>query len=144
MLIILDGWGVREDREGNAVAQANMPFLNKSQRQYPCSQLVTFGNAVGLPDKIMGNSEVGHLNIGAGRVVHQDLMRIDKAIEDGSFFENEAIGQLMEKNQEKRVNASSHGACFRRRCSQPIGPSSGASGHGQNQAIEASGRSRYS
>ena len=97
MLIILDGWGVREDREGNAVAQANMPFLNKSQRQYPCSQLVTFGNAVGLPDKIMGNSEVGHLNIGAGRVVHQDLMRIDKAIEDGSFFENEAIGQLMEK-----------------------------------------------
>jgi len=102
MLIILDGWGVREDRQGNAVAQANMPFLNKIQTQYPCSQLVTFGNAVGLPDKIMGNSEVGHLNIGAGRVVHQDLLRIDKAIEDGSFFENKAIGQLMEKVKKNR------------------------------------------
>jgi 2,3-bisphosphoglycerate-independent phosphoglycerate mutase len=96
MLIILDGWGVREDRQGNAVAQANMPFLNKLQKQYPCSQLVTFGNAVGLPDKIMGNSEVGHLNIGAGRVVHQDLLRIDKTIEDGSFFANKAIGQMMD------------------------------------------------
>jgi 2,3-bisphosphoglycerate-independent phosphoglycerate mutase len=101
MLIILDGWGVRESRQGNAVAQANTPFLNKIQQQYPCSQLVTFGRAVGLPDKIMGNSEVGHLNIGAGRVVHQDLLRIDKAIEDGSFFENPAIGRLMEKVKKK-------------------------------------------
>ena len=97
MLIILDGWGVREDRRGNAVAQANTPFLDKIQKQYPCSQLVTFGTAVGLPDKIMGNSEVGHLNIGAGRVVHQDLLRIDKSIEDGSFFENNTIVRLMEQ-----------------------------------------------
>jgi 2,3-bisphosphoglycerate-independent phosphoglycerate mutase len=102
MLIILDGWGLRESRQGNAVAQADMPFLNNIQKQYPCSQLVTFGNAVGLPDKIMGNSEVGHLNIGAGRVVYQDLMRIDKAIEDGSFFENAAITQLMEKVKKNR------------------------------------------
>ena len=97
MLFILDGWGLREERAGNAVAQAKMPFLNKIQQQYPCSRLVTYGNAVGLPDKIMGNSEVGHLNIGAGRVVHQDLLRIDKAIEDGSFFENNAISRLMER-----------------------------------------------
>ncbi len=97
MLIILDGWGVREDIRGNAVAQANTPFLDKIQKQYPYSQLVTFGNAVGLPDKIMGNSEVGHLNIGAGRVVHQDLLRIDKSIEDGSFFKNNAIVRLMEQ-----------------------------------------------
>jgi len=96
MLIVLDGWGVREERQGNAVAQANTHFLDKIQRQYPCSQLLTFGNAVGLPEKIMGNSEVGHLNIGAGRIVHQDLIRIDKSIEDGSFFANSAISQLME------------------------------------------------
>jgi len=102
MLIILDGWGVREDRQGNAVAQAKTPFLDKIQKQYPCSQLATFGNAVGLPDKVMGNSEVGHLNIGAGRIVHQDLMRIDNAIEDGSFFMNNAIGQLMEKVKKNR------------------------------------------
>ena len=102
MLIILDGWGVREDRTGNAVAQAHTPFLHKIQKQYPCSQLVTFGNAVGLPDEIMGNSEVGHLNIGAGRVVYQDLMRIDKAIENGSFFENPAISRLMEKVKKNR------------------------------------------
>jgi len=101
MLIILDGWGVREDRRGNAVAQANTPFLDKIQKQYPCSQLVTFGNAVGLPDNIMGNSEVGHLNIGAGRIVHQDLLRIDKSIEDGSFFENHAIIRLMDQVKKK-------------------------------------------
>ena len=97
MLIILDGWGVREDTKENAVAQAKTPFLDKIQEQYPCSQLVTFGNAVGLPEKIMGNSEVGHLNIGAGRIVHQDLMRIDTAIEDGSFFKNNAVSQQMER-----------------------------------------------
>jgi 2,3-bisphosphoglycerate-independent phosphoglycerate mutase len=102
MLFILDGWGLRKERAGNAVAQARMPFLNKIQRQYPCSRLVTYGNAVGLPDNIMGNSEVGHLNIGAGRVVHQDLMRIDKAIEDGSFFENDAISGLMERVKKNR------------------------------------------
>ena len=97
MLIILDGWGVRENRQGNAVAQANTPFLDNIQKQYPSSQLLTFGNAVGLPDKIMGNSEVGHLNIGAGRIVYQDLLRIDKSIEDGSFFENNAICRIMER-----------------------------------------------
>jgi 2,3-bisphosphoglycerate-independent phosphoglycerate mutase len=101
MLIILDGWGVREERQGNAVAQANTYFLDKIQQQYPCSQLLTFGNAVGLPEKIMGNSEVGHLNIGAGRIVHQDLMRIDQAIEDGSFFENQAMSRLMDTIKQK-------------------------------------------
>ena len=74
MLIILDGWGVRDENNGNAVAQAATPILNQLRNQYPCSQLTTFGNAVGLPDGIMGNSEVGHLNIGAGRIVYQDLL----------------------------------------------------------------------
>ena len=95
MLIILDGWGARDDNYGNAVAQAATPNLNQLRDQYPCSLLTTFGNAVGLPDGIMGNSEVGHLNIGAGRIVYQDLLRIDQAIADGQFFENSAICQLM-------------------------------------------------
>ena len=95
ILIILDGWGARDENHGNAVAQAATPNLNQLRDQYPCSLLTTFGNAVGLPEGIMGNSEVGHLNIGAGRIVYQDLLRIDRAIADGQFFENKAISQLM-------------------------------------------------
>jgi 2,3-bisphosphoglycerate-independent phosphoglycerate mutase len=99
MLIILDGWGARDDNHGNAVAQAATPNLNQLHMQYPCSLLTTFGNAVGLPDGIMGNSEVGHLNIGAGRIVYQDLLRIDQAIADGRFFDNTAIIQLIQTVQ---------------------------------------------
>ncbi len=99
MLIILDGWGARDAYHGNAVAQAATANLNQLGALYPCSLLTTFGNAVGLPDGIMGNSEVGHLNIGAGRIVYQDLLRIDRAIADGQFFENTAISQLMHKVQ---------------------------------------------
>jgi len=95
MLIILDGWGARDAYHGNAVAQAATSNLNQLRDQYPSSLLTTFGNAVGLPDGIMGNSEVGHLNIGAGRIVYQDLLRIDQAIAGGQFFENSAICQLM-------------------------------------------------
>jgi 2,3-bisphosphoglycerate-independent phosphoglycerate mutase len=85
ILMILDGWGYSDSTIGNAVAQAHTPFLEKLQKEYPCSRLVTFGEAVGLPKGVMGNSEVGHLNIGAGRIVYQDLLRIDNAIQDGSF-----------------------------------------------------------
>ena len=99
MLIILDGWGARDEKYGNAVAQAATPVLNQLRNQYPCSMLTTYGNAVGLPEGIMGNSEVGHLNIGAGRIVYQDLLRIDRAISDGRFFENTALCRLMEKVQ---------------------------------------------
>jgi len=99
MLIILDGWGVRDESHGNAVTQAATPNLNQLLTHYPSSLLTTFGNAVGLPEGIMGNSEVGHLNIGAGRIVYQDLLRIDRAIADGRFFENAAICQLMQKIQ---------------------------------------------
>ncbi len=95
MLIILDGWGVRDENHGNAVAQAATPILDQLRNHYPCSLLTTFGKAVGLPDGIMGNSEVGHLNIGAGRIVYQDLLRIDQAIADGLFSENAALCQLM-------------------------------------------------
>ena len=91
MLMILDGWGKRAPDQGNAVSLADTPGLDRLLAEYPKTQLQTSGKAVGLPEGIMGNSEVGHLNLGAGRVVHQDLMRIDLAIEDGSFFSNVEI-----------------------------------------------------
>lgn len=96
MLMILDGWGKRKPDKGNAVTLADTPHLDRLLAEYPKTELQTSGNAVGLPDGIMGNSEVGHLNIGAGRVVYQDLMRIDKAIEDGSFFSNTEINSAVE------------------------------------------------
>lgn len=95
ILMILDGWGISPGRENNAVAAANTPFLDKMMASYPVTRLVCSGEAVGLPAGIMGNSEVGHLNIGAGRIVYQDLLRIDNAIKDGSFFENEAINKVV-------------------------------------------------
>ncbi len=91
VLCILDGWGLREETEGNAPALANTPTFDRIWEQGPKAQLITHGPDVGLPTGQMGNSEVGHTNIGAGRVVAMDLGQIDLAIEDGSFFESEAI-----------------------------------------------------
>ncbi len=91
LLMILDGWGINPNRENNAVAQANTPNLNSYLQEYPHTRILTSGMAVGLPEGQMGNSEVGHLNIGAGRVVYQDLTRISKAISDGDFFENPVL-----------------------------------------------------
>ncbi len=96
MLMILDGWGINPDREGNAVAAARTPVLDALQQTSPTTRLVTCGPDVGLPPGIMGNSEVGHLNIGAGRIVYQDLLRIDRAVADGSFFENPVLNRLMD------------------------------------------------
>jgi 2,3-bisphosphoglycerate-independent phosphoglycerate mutase len=96
MLMILDGWGVRPPDAGNAVTLARTPNLDRLLADYPHTLLQTSGGAVGLPEGVMGNSEVGHLNIGAGRVVHQDLKRIDMAINDGSFFNNGAINEIMQ------------------------------------------------
>lgn len=90
-LIILDGFGCRKEVFGNAVAQANKPNFDRYFNTYPHSQLQASGEAVGLPAGQMGNSEVGHLNIGAGRIVYQSLTRIDKSIKDGDFFENEVL-----------------------------------------------------
>jgi 2,3-bisphosphoglycerate-independent phosphoglycerate mutase len=97
MLIILDGWGISAKKKGNAVYLAKTPFLDKLKEEYSDTQLLCSGEAVGLPDGIMGNSEVGHLNIGAGRVVYQDLLRIDKAISNGEFFKNEMLNSLISK-----------------------------------------------
>jgi 2,3-bisphosphoglycerate-independent phosphoglycerate mutase len=95
MLMILDGWGINPETAGNAVAMAKTPVLDDLQHRYPKTRLDCAGEAVGLPAGVMGNSEVGHLNIGAGRVVFQDLMRINKAIADGTFFENPAFLEVM-------------------------------------------------
>ncbi|WP_424768558.1 2,3-bisphosphoglycerate-independent phosphoglycerate mutase [Paenibacillus sp. sgz302251] len=90
-LIILDGFGLRDDVTGNAVAQAKKPNYDRYWSTYPHTTLTAAGEAVGLPEGQMGNSEVGHLNIGAGRIVYQDLTRISKSIRDGEFYDNETI-----------------------------------------------------
>jgi 2,3-bisphosphoglycerate-independent phosphoglycerate mutase len=89
--VVLDGWGLAARGPGNAVEQADTPVFDELWARYPHSTLTTWGRAVGLPEGQMGNSEVGHLNLGAGAIVRQDLTRIDDAVEDGSFFENEAL-----------------------------------------------------
>jgi 2,3-bisphosphoglycerate-independent phosphoglycerate mutase len=88
LLMILDGWGLNPHRKNNAIAQARTPHMTRLCREYPCTDIGTSGMSVGLPEGQMGNSEVGHLNIGAGRTVYQDLTRISKAIVDGDFFSN--------------------------------------------------------
>ena len=90
-LVVLDGWAMAEPGPGNAVELAETPVFDEVWRSYPHTTLTAWGPAVGLPEGQMGNSEVGHLNLGAGAIVKQDLLRIDEAIEDGSFAENEAL-----------------------------------------------------
>ncbi len=91
LLLILDGWGHREDSTHNAIALAQVPNWRRMLREYPHTLIDTHGEHVGLPHGQMGNSEVGHMNIGSGRIVYQDLTRIDAAIADGSFFDNAAL-----------------------------------------------------
>lgn len=100
-LIILDGWGLSQDETGNAIAQANTPNIKKYLADYPHTTLACSGEVVGLPEGQMGNSEVGHLNIGAGRVVYQELTRITKSIKDGDFFENPEFLKAIENVKSK-------------------------------------------
>lgn len=96
MLIIMDGWGNGDPKAAdNAVAVGRTPVLDRLMAQYPVTALHCSGEAVGLPEGQMGNSEVGHTNIGAGRIVYQELTRITRAIRDGSFYENEALGEVI-------------------------------------------------
>ena len=97
MLVVLDGWGYRAEREGNAIALANTPTWDALVARHPRTLLDASGLAVGLPQGQMGNSEVGHLNLGAGRVVMQDLVRIDESIRDRSFFENRIFVEACER-----------------------------------------------
>ena len=98
-LVILDGWGLAPPGPGNAVEQANTPVFDKLWAEYPHAALEASGEAVGLPHGQMGNSEVGHLTIGSGRVLLQDLMRVNTSIEDGSFFENPALVGAFERGE---------------------------------------------
>ena len=91
VLMILDGYGLNDKVEGNAVAQANTPVMDSLMKEYPFVHGNASGMAVGLPEGQMGNSEVGHMNMGAGRIVYQELTRITKEIQDGDFFKNEAL-----------------------------------------------------
>lgn len=105
-LIILDGWGISNLDLGNAIKQAKTPNITKYAQKYPCTSIKTSGEYVGLPDGQMGNSEVGHLNIGAGRIVYQELTRITKSIEDGDLFKN---GELLKAiNNSKQNNKNLH------------------------------------
>lgn len=105
-LIILDGWGIGKKDHTDAVYQANTPVMDGLIEHYPNTTLTTFGEEVGLPEGQMGNSEVGHLNIGAGRVVYQEFTRINKAIRDGDFFTNSALLEAMQLA--KRENRALH------------------------------------
>jgi 2,3-bisphosphoglycerate-independent phosphoglycerate mutase len=99
LLMILDGWGINPRRENNAIAQARTPNMTGLCAAYPCTDIGTSGMSVGLPPGQMGNSEVGHLNIGAGRTVYQDLTRISKAIVDGDFFTNPVLLDCITKTR---------------------------------------------
>ena len=91
ILVIMDGWGLGKVASSDAILNANVPFTRSLYKNYPNTTLITCGEAVGLPDGQMGNSEVGHLNLGAGRVVYQELQRINVAVRDGSFAKNETL-----------------------------------------------------
>ena len=105
-LIILDGWGHREDKSNNAIANANTPVMDRLAADYPSTFISGSGLDVGLPDGQMGNSEVGHVNLGAGRVVYQDFTRISKAIDDGEFQHNPVLVESVSKavEQDKAVH----------------------------------------
>ena len=90
-LVVLDGWGLAPDGPGNAVALADTPVFDRLWAAHPHTTLTAKGEAVGLPEGQMGNSEVGHLNLGAGAIVPQDLARIDAAVRDGTLGENETL-----------------------------------------------------
>lgn len=105
-LVVLDGFGVNEKEEANAIQAANTPNFDRLWAEYPHTLVRAAGEAVGLPDGQMGNSEVGHLNLGAGRIVYQDLTRITKSIKDGDFFENEVLLDAI--NKAKANDAALH------------------------------------
>ena len=106
VLMILDGYGLNDKKEGNAVYLAKTPVMDKLMAEYPFVKGNASGLAVGLPDGQMGNSEVGHMNMGAGRIVYQELTRITKEIQDGDFFKNEALLKAIDNC--KKNNSALH------------------------------------
>ena len=109
ILLILDGWGISSDKDKSAIDQAKTPFYDSLINNYPNAQLLTHGESVGLPKGQMGNSEVGHMNIGAGRIVFQELAKINKEIETGNFRNNKKLNELVDNaisNQKKLAKVS--------------------------------------
>jgi 2,3-bisphosphoglycerate-independent phosphoglycerate mutase len=104
ILTVLDGWGFSPETNGNAIAQARTPVYDSLMASFPNTLVRTSGKAVGLPDGQMGNSEVGHLNIGAGRIVHMDITRIDLMIESGELFRHELLQQAMQRGREQQLH----------------------------------------
>jgi 2,3-bisphosphoglycerate-independent phosphoglycerate mutase len=104
ILIIMDGWGLGQVKSADAIQNANVPFVNSLYSQYPNTTLVTCGEQVGLPEGQMGNSEVGHLNLGAGRIVYQELQRINVSVRDGSLAQNQALKNAIEKAKQSGRN----------------------------------------
>jgi 2,3-bisphosphoglycerate-independent phosphoglycerate mutase len=111
VLVILDGWGYREEKHANAIAMAKLPVMNSLWKAYPRTLIRTSGKDVGLPDGQMGNSEVGHLNLGAGRIVPQELVRISDAVEDGSIFKNPALLKVCEDVRANNTKLHLIGLC---------------------------------
>ena len=106
VLMVLDGYGLNDNPKGNAIAMANTPRMDDLMKNCPFVKGNASGLAVGLPDGQMGNSEVGHMNIGAGRIIYQDLTKITKEIEDGTFFENKVLLEAIENC--KKNNSDLH------------------------------------
>src|SRR3954466_5659051 len=106
LLMILDGWGIAKNKNVSAIDHAKTPYINSLYKKYPHGNLEASGLAVGLPQGQMGNSEVGHMNIGAGRVVYQDLVRINKAVEEQSLDKNQVLIDALEhaKTNNKNVH----------------------------------------
>ena len=114
VLVIFDGWGLRAEREANAIAMARTPTMDRLYKTQAHTEIDASGEAVGLPPGVMGNSEVGHLTIGAGRVIYQDVMRISKAIETGAFARNEVAARRNSPRARERPYASPMGSALRR------------------------------
>src|SRR4051812_6344387 len=106
ILIIMDGWGLGKNKRSDAIQNANVPFVTSLYSKYPNTTLITCGEMVGLPEGQMGNSEVGHLNLGAGRIVYQELQRINVSIRNHEFLENKVLTEAI--SYAKKNNKTLH------------------------------------
>ena len=126
VVLVLDGYGTAPHSQGNAITLAKTPNMDKYAKMYPYGQLIASGESVGLPANEVGNSEVGHLTIGAGRAISQSLKRINEEIDEGSFYENRAFLKAIAHVRENRSRL--HVMCFEV-CIRPFLPKRGDGGH---------------
>ena len=126
MLVVLDGFGIGDGGPADATARAHTPFLDHARRQHPCARIETSGEAVGLPPGQMGNSEVGHMTMGAGRIIEMDITRIGKALRGDALEHNPALRPGLRGGRAAGRDAAPDGPRLRRRRPQPPGASGGA------------------